>query len=101
MTSPSADDLTRARMLLERALSGTVTIGSLPPGLPLDVPVPPGGQVLGTIVRSSGPPDQTPPASGDSVSIYLDAPGELSELLAFYEQSFTAQGWSASDHGPR
>lgn len=72
--------------------------GALPPDLPLDLPTPPGGRLIGSVVRPSftkGPPG---PAQGQSITILLDAPGRPREVLSFFGQALEAQGWTDAPH---
>jgi hypothetical protein len=91
--------------------------GALPPGLPLEIPMPPGGRLVGSAVRSglSRPPGVAVEAAAlgspgtatrqimaegsgdgqaDSVDIVIDAPGSTDDVVAFYEQVLGEQGWS-------
>ncbi len=66
--------------------------GQLPGDLPLTVPVPPGGRLVGSAVRR---------LEGRALSfeVVLDAPGTSEQLLAFYEQTLPPQGWGATPLG--
>lgn len=61
--------------------------GELPAGLPVELPVPPDGRLVGSVVRRTG--EQT-----SSVEAALDAPGKAPDVLAFYERQLTGRGWA-------
>ncbi|HLH21784.1 MAG TPA: hypothetical protein VK066_04640 [Chloroflexota bacterium] len=61
--------------------------GNVPPDLPLVIRVPPGGRLVGSMVR--GPGGALPAGT----LVLLVAPGEPREITRFYEQAFEEQGW--------
>jgi hypothetical protein len=67
--------------------------GRLPDGLPLTVPVPPGGQIVGSVARTMG-------GQLASAEILIDAPGTTAELRPIYEAAFSNQGWTAPKDFP-
>jgi hypothetical protein len=68
--------------------------GQVAPEVPLELGAPPGGRIVGSAVRSSGPEGPS------SVEVVLDAPGTPGDAQRFYEQSFGRQGWSPQAAGP-
>jgi hypothetical protein len=96
--SAGADDPALARALAERLLTldhrwpVTLYPGSLPPGTPFEVPLPPGGRLLGSMVA----PQPSAPAfpAGGELRIVLDAPGQPRGALNFYERALPMEGWS-------
>lgn len=69
--------------------------GQMPPNLPLEVPLPPGSRLVGSIVRTSGPVSSTEMtiAPVATTEIAFDAPGSAEELLAFFDRTLAPQGW--------
>ena len=61
-----------------------ILVGELPGNLPVDVPVPRGAEVIGSIVHSD---------KYTMVEIMLDVPQEPDEVLAFYRDRLTEKGW--------
>ena len=61
-----------------------ILVGELPSNLPVDVPVPRGAEVIGSIVHSN---------KYTMVEIVLDVPQEPDEVLAFYRDRLTENGW--------
>ena len=57
--------------------------GTLPEDLPIDVPVPENGRVLGTLVRSA-----------EQIEIVLESNLTPEEVVAFYRTQLASQGWS-------
>jgi hypothetical protein len=91
------EDQALLRELADRILHGSsggiqtnlaLLPGALPIGLPLGIVVPPGGRLLGSLVRTSQ-------ASGTTVTIVLEAPGAPADARAGLEATFTSQGWAA------
>jgi hypothetical protein len=79
------------------ASAGQVQIfpGALPPGLPLDLPLPPNSRLVGSVVRPSFPPGPPPIApSGESFDIVLDVPGDPVDVVTFYREAFSGLGWT-------
>src|SRR5581483_193732 len=69
-----------------------IVTDNLPDGLPIELPIPLGGVLLGSLARVS---DQQL-ASAD---IIVDAPGDTEQIDSFYEQNFLANGWTAPPIG--
>lgn len=63
----------------------TVNIGALPAGLPFEIPVPPNVRVLGSITRTA--------EGKQAYEIAMDG-STPAEVLAFYNQAFSVNGWS-------
>lgn len=57
-------------------------VGRLPDGLPVDVPIPDGAAVVGSLARSPR-----------HISIVIDAPLAPDRALAFYRERMAAAGW--------
>jgi hypothetical protein len=101
--TPVADDAL-LRELAERLLSQTagppgqpiptpqLLPGALPDDLPLTLPVPPGGRLLGSVARR---------ADGTlfTADIVYDAPGAATDVVALYERALAPQGWAAAPTG--
>jgi hypothetical protein len=91
------DEAALLRVLAERLLGPGVRLvpGATPDNLPLDVPAPPGGRLLGSVVR---PGAQFAPASTarEHVEVVLEAPDEPPAVLAFYADSFARQGFTVA-----
>jgi hypothetical protein len=97
----------RLRALAERLLEGPILrsdwtgsarllVETLPPDLPLTLPIPPGSHVLGALVR----PEATH-APDDDVTfaiVALDTPLDVDTAVAFYLEQFTALGLRAVGH---
>jgi hypothetical protein len=66
--------------------------GELPTGLPLALPLPNGGRLLGSAVRG---------ADGrlGSTAVVLDLPGTVDRLRAYYERELPPLGWSPAPSG--
>lgn len=100
-----ADDPVLLRELLERLLSPSfappgfepqrvqVVLGGAPDGLPFTLPVPSGGRVIGSVVRTGGK-GFGPTEDSRSIEVVIDAPGATAELAAFFEDAMGAQGWT-------
>lgn len=67
--------------------------GRLPDSLPLQVPIPDGGRLVGSVVRGGQP-------KGGGTEMVLDAPGGAAETLRFYQQALGGQGWTQAPFGP-
>ena len=67
-------------------------LGQAPPDFPLSVPVPPGGQIVGSLVRTGGP-------FGTSEAVALDVPGTPTDITQFMTTALGAQGWSHQASG--
>lgn len=62
--------------------------GAVPPNLPFDLVVPPGGRLIGSAVRMN-------PSSGeDEIYFVLDAPGDPASVLQFFQGAFEEQNWT-------
>ena len=100
-----ADDAGAVRELAQRLLTpaspgpdgqmATVALlpGQLPGDLPLALPPPPNGRLVGSAVHQSG----TRSVSWDVV---FDAPGAASDVQAFYHQQLPGLGWAAAPVNP-
>jgi hypothetical protein len=68
--------------------------GALPPGLEIDLPVPPGVRLIGSVQRGA-------PGSKNvvGVEVVLDAPGTPAEVAAFYQRALGERGWFAPPGG--
>ncbi len=67
--------------------------GQLPGGLPLNIPIAPGGRLIGSMVR---------PAVGQAPAttiVVLDAPGDLAQAFSTYQRAFQNQGWTSPPSG--
>lgn len=62
--------------------------GQVPSDLPVALPLPPGGRLVGSMV--SGPSGPKPAAT----TIVLDAPGSQEDLVAFFDRVLSEQGWT-------
>lgn len=63
-----------------------IYVGKTPDRLPVDLPLPDGSRVIGSVVRE-----------GENIQIVLDAPLTPDRVLDFYRQRMQAAGWSAQD----
>ncbi|GAC1347636.1 MAG: hypothetical protein NVSMB27_13490 [Ktedonobacteraceae bacterium] len=64
--------------------------GQLPDQLPVDIPVPEGSHVLGSLIRNS-----------ESINILLDTHFSPAQVLTFYRQHMQATGWQTTEiHRP-
>ena len=101
-----AEDAGLLRELAERLLSppfprangeaprARLLPGVLPPELPVEVPLPPGSRLIGSVTR-----EQPPPPRGEQIDIVLDVPGTEAEVFAWYGQALAERGWSAPPVG--
>lgn len=91
------DEAAIVRALAERLLGQEVRLvpGATPDGLPLDLPAPPGGRLLGSVVRP-GTPFWPATDAREHVEVVLEAPDEPSAVLAFYADSFARQGFTVA-----
>lgn len=102
-----SEDPALLRELAERLLSpppdvrgeaprARLFVGALPPELELDLPVPPGGRLIGSVHRvfrqDAGP-------KAGSVEVVVDAPGPPAAVAAFYQSAFAERGWFAPPSG--
>ncbi|CAA9588619.1 MAG: hypothetical protein AVDCRST_MAG88-4415, partial [uncultured Thermomicrobiales bacterium] len=99
------EDATLLRELAERLLTppspgpeGEVPTTELLPGrLPdapaLDLPVPPGGRLLGSVVRRFAPPGVV------SVEAVYDAAGRGQDVAAFYDEELARRGYTPAPFG--
>lgn len=100
------EDPALLRELVERLLSPPVPLptgevprvrllpGALPPELTFDLPMPPGGRLIGSAVRPAFEKDPRAP-SGVNVEVVMDAPGTPADVMAFYQSALAERGWSA------
>lgn len=58
-------------------------VGQLPPNLSIEIPLPEGCRILGTLARSP-----------ENLDIVLDCPQTPQDTLAFYKERLTAAGWN-------
>jgi hypothetical protein len=84
------------RLLAQRGGS-TQVVDRLLPGrladeLPFDLPIPPNGRLLGSLVRSSD-------LNGTSVEVVMDAPGLPDQVLAIFDEAMPPQGWGPPPPG--
>ena len=63
-----------------------IYVGKLPEKLPVDIPLPDGSRVIGSVVRGD-----------ESIQIVLDASQRPDLVLDFYRQQMQAAGWSPQD----
>jgi hypothetical protein len=111
----SQDEATRTRELAERLLLQSfggpyypfggpdaepprvqLLVGQLAPELPSEIALPPGGRLLGSLIRSGG----FPGPSGASVEVVVDAPGAPAAIQQFYEAAMVERGWSTPPQMP-
>jgi len=59
-------------------------VGQLPPDFPAEIPIPADALVVGSLVGAQGMPRHT---------VVLDASGGPQDILRFYDERLTAQGW--------
>ncbi len=107
------DDASQVRELAERLLlpqsyagistpfgseleapSAELLVGRLPTDLALDVPVLPGGRLVGSVVRHGG----TYSYAGGGTEVVIDAPGAVEDVARAYEQALQQRGWSAANY---
>lgn len=88
-SSNEAALLTLALRLLERREQGTLTpeatqllVGQLPPQLPVEIPLPEGSRILGSLIRS-----------GKQIAIVLDTDCCPEKVLDFYRDRLQISGW--------
>ncbi len=65
---------------------GQIYVGRLPDKMPVDLPLPDGNRVIGSVVRGE-----------ENIQIVLDAPQPPDRVLDFYRQRLSAAGWSTPD----
>ncbi len=66
--------------------------GSMPPDLPVTLPLPPGGRLLGSLARPSVVQGPGVLVLGQYTEVVLDAPGEALAILAFFDDALTEHG---------
>jgi hypothetical protein len=97
---PTLEGDAQFRRLARRALSyggGEAQLfpGQLPKALPVDLPLPPQTQIIGSIVRTKGTGIyQIAPGSSE---VYLDVSDTAEHIQAFYQQRLPALGWTKSE----
>lgn len=80
---PTASGTAHARLL----------VGAVPDGLPLELPLPPGSKVVGSVIQpAAARPGGRP--TGEATDIVLDAPGDAGAIMSFYDEALTPLGWS-------
>src|SRR5712691_1557159 len=87
------------RLLAAPAPTGQPASLELLPGqvasqLPVNLALPAGAHIVGSLVRNAGAPTV-------SVNVVLDAPGERSSMQTFYEKELADKGWSPLPPGPQ
>lgn len=111
--TPAGADAALVRELAERLLSPPVPFapgggeapraqllpGALPADLPVQLPQPAGGRLLGSVVRPLPRPGPAGPVPSASIEVVYDVPGAVSDVLAAYERSLMAAGWTAPTAG--
>ncbi len=95
-TATPVTDTATLQVLLQRivgesypgapAQEATIYVGKLPDTLPVDLPLPDGSRVIGSVVRAE-----------ESIQVVLDAPQGPDRVLDFYRQRMPAAGWSVPD----
>ena len=60
--------------------------GQLPDQLPVDIPIPEGSHILGSLIRNP-----------ESINIFLDTHLSPEQVLSFYRQRMEAIGWQTTD----
>ncbi len=73
--------------------------GHVPADLPLDLPLPPGARLIGSVVREQPVRPGEPGPFGPGTTVVLDAPGDREALLAFYTETLQRQGWMPAPLG--
>lgn len=61
--------------------------GQLPPALPVELPLPPGARMIGTVVE------------GPFLTVLLDTDLSPEDALTFYREGLTGEGWAMLDTG--
>jgi hypothetical protein len=61
----------------------------VPAGLPVELPVPEGSRLIGSLVRLTG-------GETSGATVVIEASGTAASILAFHERSLTAQGWTTA-----
>jgi hypothetical protein len=103
-------ELTRMRELAERLLiiqapfaipqsPPELLVGRLPDGLPLDLPLPVGTRIVGSMRRERPLLPGAAVISGQMTEIVLDVPSAPEDVLHFYEHEMRARGWPLRDNG--
>jgi len=82
---------TLAHRLLARRSAGApapeevqILVAQLPEDLPIEIPLPDGARIIGSLVRG-----------GEGTEIVLDATQTVAQVLDFYRETLTAEGWIA------
>ncbi len=68
---------------------------TLPPGLPLTLPLPPDSRLVGSVVRPSLAPGPEAAPCGEAFDIVLDVPGHADTVLTFYRRALADLGWTS------
>jgi hypothetical protein len=88
------DDPTKLRELVERLLGAHLDVGTLPESLPLAVPLPPRGRILGCATHPPRDiPGQPNVVFGERHDVVMEAPRDVVALRTFFEVAFVEQGW--------
>lgn len=64
-------------------------VGQVPADLPVELPLPLGSRVVGSLVRGNP----------RGISIVLDAAEPAEQVLEFYRERLSGAGWRVSSHG--
>lgn len=79
-------------------------LGVLPPDLPFALPLPPGSRIIGSAIHQNIDPfgDMGPEGGRPRYTweIAFDAPLPIAEVVTFYEQTLSGQGWTMPRQGP-
>ncbi|PNY79276.1 hypothetical protein [Deinococcus koreensis] len=101
---PTPTDLARERELTLRALSSDygpvaldaqLLVGRLPPRPLGPLPVPPGGRLLGSVLRESRTPD-----APSSQSVFYDSPAAPAQVRTALSTALAALGWTRFPGNP-
>ncbi|HTE83491.1 MAG TPA: hypothetical protein VK821_02050, partial [Dehalococcoidia bacterium] len=75
-----------------------IYVGAVPPDLPLEISVPEGGRIVGSLLHERGAaPGRF--AAGPVADVVLDVPGEAEEVYEVYDREFGRLGWPAPPGG--
>ncbi len=74
-------------------LTARLLPGQLPDGLPLTIPIPAGGQIVGSVERTIN-------GQLAGADVLLEAPGTTTQLRELYENALLHQGWVAPASPP-
>src|SRR5262249_22772806 len=78
--------------------------GTMPPGLSVEVPLPPDARLLGSSLTRSPPSYREAgrgvPPEPDDAEIYLDVPADAAGVFAFFEAALRERGWTPPPEPP-